>query len=178
MPCRIVSTDRGAAMVCTRDKRVFGKSDALCTQCGRFTAEYLCDGPTEDGKSTCDKPLCGGCAIVMGPDRHFCEGCCAEERTAYLVRWIVRQQCHGKGRELHEYFHRIEAQERPVAKIPELRERCRVELAAYRAEQREQARAAQEAPCPLQANSPESKRSRAELLAMVRANSAKPQSKP
>ena len=39
----------------------------------------LCDGPGRRG-STCDRPLCLQHATEVGPDRHLCPRCAAQQR--------------------------------------------------------------------------------------------------
>jgi hypothetical protein len=72
MKCSTVKLDNGVtAIVCGRDRR--GK----CSQCGRLSTK-LCDFPQPNGK-TCDKKLCGHCAVPIGPDMDYCPD---HQRTA------------------------------------------------------------------------------------------------
>ncbi len=43
-----------------------------CSVCGA-PGRYLCDYPLAPGK-TCDKPLCGRCRVIKGPDQDWCPG--------------------------------------------------------------------------------------------------------
>lgn len=67
MGCTPVKLDSGAtAIVCSRGRQRKPK----CTVCGK-PADKLCDHP--DGKKTCDKPLCGRCAVPGSvPDTDYC----------------------------------------------------------------------------------------------------------
>jgi hypothetical protein len=63
MPC----IRMGNAIVCTRSPR-----HRFCS-CGA-PADLLCDYPlrgTKAGK-TCDRPICGECAVNIGPDKDLC----------------------------------------------------------------------------------------------------------
>jgi hypothetical protein len=41
-----------------------------CSSCGTRWASRQCDYPK--GKGTCDKHLCDGCAVTVGPDLDYC----------------------------------------------------------------------------------------------------------
>lgn len=56
----------GVAHICVRRGR-----PALCQTCRRRPHTKLCDFPTGAGK-TCDKRLCDGCAVHVGPDADHC----------------------------------------------------------------------------------------------------------
>lgn len=69
MPCETITLPGGiSAIVCTRRKP---RRRCSCGS-GQFTS-LLCDHPKPRG-GTCDKPLCDGCAVVVGTDRHHCPG--------------------------------------------------------------------------------------------------------
>jgi hypothetical protein len=58
------------AIVCTRGRRM-----PRCASCGGSGARRLCDYPVvrANGKAgTCDRPLCGSCAVSVGPGRDYC----------------------------------------------------------------------------------------------------------
>lgn len=59
----------GVGFACTRgDRRI-----RPCSSCGQAST-LLCDEPLRGSKKgkTCDAPLCRGCAVEVGPDRHLC----------------------------------------------------------------------------------------------------------
>lgn len=66
MKCSTVKLPNGiTAIVCSgRERR------GHCFQCGRLSTK-LCDFPLGNGK-TCDKKLCGRCAVPVGQDRDYC----------------------------------------------------------------------------------------------------------
>lgn len=70
MTCQTLRGPDGEAIaiVCTRGPR---KRKAACAFCGAPDAGWLCD--FELGrKRTCDKPICGGCRVNVGPERDVC----------------------------------------------------------------------------------------------------------
>lgn len=67
MPCHRVQMTGGVVIVCTR-----GRKKAWCP-CGR-EAPYACDYVAPGRSRSCSKPLCGACAVVVGPDVHHCAG--------------------------------------------------------------------------------------------------------
>lgn len=62
MPCEI----KGNAIICSR-----GPKRKTCFYCGR-PSDKLCDFPV--GGGTCDKPMCGMCAVHVPPDTDYCKG--------------------------------------------------------------------------------------------------------
>jgi hypothetical protein len=50
----------------------------------RRHADKLCDFPVlrDDKAATCDRPVCGGCALRVGPDRDFCQPHAREAQAA------------------------------------------------------------------------------------------------
>jgi hypothetical protein len=73
MPCYPFKSDDGTfiGMVCSRSR----KTKCSVRGCSR-NATYLCDYLLKGKKegSTCDRPLCGRHAILLGEDHHFCPG--------------------------------------------------------------------------------------------------------
>jgi hypothetical protein len=68
MPCHGFNKDGVSGIYCTGRK---GRKK--CAACGTQWASLECDFPDQNRKSgTCDKPLCNGCAVTVGPDRDFC----------------------------------------------------------------------------------------------------------
>lgn len=43
-----------------------------------YPSEFLCDGPRQDARGTCDRPLCPRHATEVGPDSHLCPRCRTE----------------------------------------------------------------------------------------------------
>lgn len=69
MTCHHVTMPGGfRAIVCTS-----GRPRRKCSACKDRRADLLCDFPTPTRKSgTCDRPLCGKCAVHVGEDRDHC----------------------------------------------------------------------------------------------------------
>jgi len=69
MPCIPFQTKdglRGFARVSRPRRR-------KCSCCGTAWSTLECDYPTPSRKSgTCDKPLCGKCAVSVGPNLDYC----------------------------------------------------------------------------------------------------------
>ncbi len=68
MPCNVVKTESGFALVCG------GRRAKRCTYCNR-PAPFLCDFPVirKGRKATCDAALCEACAQKGdNPDYDFC----------------------------------------------------------------------------------------------------------
>lgn len=66
MPCRPLPG--GAGWVCTRERWT-------CSSCGKTSAvAVLCDHPLTGAAAgrTCDRVLCRGCAVRVGPNRDLC----------------------------------------------------------------------------------------------------------
>lgn len=61
----------GTAFVCRG--RTVRRQTKPCRVCGKESTK-LCDFPTRGArnKTTCDAPLCDGCAVSIGPDSDLC----------------------------------------------------------------------------------------------------------
>lgn len=79
MPCiPFTMKDNGPAILCVRGRRTKPKP---CACCGRPSSK-LCDferavpmihgGIQSRVQKTCDKPLCGNCAVKVGPEIDHC----------------------------------------------------------------------------------------------------------
>lgn len=69
MPCQPISGPGGmTGFICSRGPRA-----KPCCICGKPSSR-LCDFPLRGAKAgrTCDRPLCAGCAVHVGPDRDLC----------------------------------------------------------------------------------------------------------
>jgi hypothetical protein len=65
---RVTFTDDNSAIICGKH---YGRIKR-CWHCGAQSVK-LCDGPRADNRrGTCDRPLCGQCAIHVPPDLDFC----------------------------------------------------------------------------------------------------------
>lgn len=60
--------DGTTAIVCFSGKRPKAPDCMACG--GRSTLQ--CDYPILGGRKTCDRYLCRGCAVHVGPDRDYC----------------------------------------------------------------------------------------------------------
>ena len=60
----------GWMILCSR-----GQVKTWCVHCHR-PAPLLCDGPPRRASATtCDRPICSGCATKISDDRHLCLDC-------------------------------------------------------------------------------------------------------
>lgn len=66
MGCSIEKTASGATIIMCGG----GKTQRRCHYCTRMSTK-LCDFPVGDGL-TCDRRLCGQCAVSKGPDKDEC----------------------------------------------------------------------------------------------------------
>src|SRR5579859_1367768 len=82
--CEVIRTKRNTPQrvtLCARWRKVGQRTCATCSA----EAEFLCDNPAKRRKTgTCDRPICGRCALLVGPDRHLCPACA---RAAELTWW-------------------------------------------------------------------------------------------
>jgi hypothetical protein len=74
----------GGGFFCTRGPQ------ARCSSCNKRLASKLCDFDLTGAKagSTCDRKLCAGCAVVVGPERDYCPAH-ARASTALAVRAVT-----------------------------------------------------------------------------------------
>jgi hypothetical protein len=66
MPCTPFTLGTARGFICTRGQR------PRCA-CGK-PATLQCDAPTKRKSGTCDRHLCAGCAVEVGPEKHLCQG--------------------------------------------------------------------------------------------------------
>jgi len=69
MGCRTLFINGHAVgIACDRSRRESHK----CSSCGWGGANKQCDYPVQTKSGTCDRWLCGKCAVRVGPDRDYC----------------------------------------------------------------------------------------------------------
>lgn len=67
MPCTPFTLPDGSrGIICTRTRQ-----HTMRCACGNI-ASIQCDAPTRRRSGTCDRHLCAGCAVEVGPDLHRC----------------------------------------------------------------------------------------------------------
>lgn len=74
MTCEHVKIGDAHAIICSRGPRRRKCSNGQCTQWASRECDYPVKayGPAHARSHTCDKPLCHGCAVSVGPDRDYC----------------------------------------------------------------------------------------------------------
>lgn len=73
----------GGGTICGGKRKPRCKGSPSCVA----TSGFLCDFPLRGAKRdrTCDLPLCGSCAVKMGPDRHYCPSHAALDPTGAML---------------------------------------------------------------------------------------------
>lgn len=73
MPCETVAMKDGTpAILCSRGHRPRRRCSACQTAWATKECDFLLERRHAGNHKTCDKPLCGACAVKIGPDVDHC----------------------------------------------------------------------------------------------------------